>query len=550
MYGYRQGDAGVPTIKVNENDDGKGVIDHTLLDNTHIRKPMGILQSHRVKGIARPVVDRDDVTSSVLGAMHRVSPKMPGVEDPEEYKEFSMKVFETFLDPLEMDEIITFIEYLDGTSKGQGWKDNRLEEHQNREKDFKCGGARTMSSFIKDEDYDTWKHARLINGTSKQSYRDDVLGFQGRYVKSCEKAVYHKLPGLVKSLTPHERAELMTDLGDYHTKTIGDYKSYESSFSAVKMECVQIAFYEFMFSRLPEGKQVVDAVRRLLTGKNRMKFKGFTWTCMARKMSGETDTALSNALDNLVSWMYVLWKKHGITIEQAGKMVYVEGDDNASNLLGHKVEEEDFEQLGLKIVLDDGLEIQETGFCQLYFGMPYNGVICANPWKKLAKFPRVPIRYQGAGSRVFNSLLRAQALSMLYVHRGAPVVHKLALKLLQLTSGVNIRDSHANVYLNYGLDPDAIRHLDWREFVDMDIDDNDRVLVEGAFGMTVEMQHYIEAQIESWDGGLLDLPIEWFPEEYSIAHDLYVCDTEVFEWYSPQTDRRRELEILISSSVT
>lgn len=491
--------------------------------------------------LTRPMVDRDDVYSAAAGAQHRVTPQMPDVKNPDEYQRFARKIFEQFLEPLEWDEIIEFEVYLHMCNKSEAWKMDKRECHRGRRKDFdKEAFYRTNSSFIKDEDYDTWKNARTINGTSKKGFTNDHLSWLSRMVKSCEKQIYNKLPGLVKGMTPTERMQAMESLGDFMPKTICDYTSYEASFKRKKMECIQFELYRFMFQKLPFKDEILKSLTGVIGGKNKLDFKHFTWWSNARKMSGESDTALSNAIDNWVTWLYLL-EKQGVEPKIAVEMIFVEGDDNASNLEGHKLDKKSFEDCGLIAKLEGGLDIEQTGFCQLYFTLPPTGVICANPWKKLLKFSKVAVRYANASDKVLTSLLRAQAMSMLYLHHGAPVVHKLALSILKLTSGVNVRSEHWDTVLNYHDNKEEIISMNWRDFVNQDIQDADRVLVDRQFGMTVEMQHVIEGKLDSWDGGLLHLPVDWFPSEYSVFHDLYVKSSSAEEWFSPAGTSRQVL---------
>ncbi|APG76207.1 hypothetical protein 3 [Beihai tombus-like virus 18] len=508
---------------------------------------MSVINKNRVANITRPMVDRDDIVTSATGAMHRVTPVMPDVKEPEEYRKFARKMFEIFLTPLEWDEIIKFEVFIDMCDKPQSWKDTMRECHYNRVKDFDYEEFyRTNSSHIKEEDYDTWKNARTINGTHRKGYAKDHLSWIARYVKSCEKQIYHKLPGLVKGMTPKERMEAMYELGDHMPKTIGDYTSYEASFKRKKMECVQFEFYEFMFQKLPFKNKLMEGMRHVIGGKNKMRFKNFTWYSIARKMSGESDTALSNALDNWVTWLFLLGKK-GVPPHQAAEMIYVEGDDNASSLQNHKLDKKDFEDLGLKIKIETGLDIEQTGFCQLYFTLPPTGTICADPWKKLVKFSKAPVKYAQASDKVLNSLLRAQALSMLYLHKGAPVVHKLAERLLYITRGFNVRNHHWESAMKYGFDGNLIKTMKWRDYIDTPVKMEDRVLVERQFGMTIEMQLLIEEKLDSWKGGLLHLPVDWFPDDWALFYSLYATDGVHSSWFSPEgTLRKHHKDTILS----
>ena len=510
------------------------------LHREHARKPMAYLQVGRVPGIAMPRSDGEDWVSTLSGCLHRVSPKVPEF-DEEGLAEFALEVFKRFLNPLDYDEIKPFEEFLKVMKKPQEFKNEIRAYHQNRITDFMMEFQRECASFVKAEAYMTWKHSRIISGNSKKMFRWDTQSYYSRIIKSMEEKIYDKLPGLVKHMTPHQRAELVQELGDHYVKTICDYSSYEASFTKDKMHSVQFVLYEYMLSNFP--KKTTQAIIDLISGENKMVFDKFIFYVFARKMSGDADTALSNALDNWVDWLYLLHKK-GVPPDQAARMLLVEGDDNASCIENHVLQVKDFEKLGLKAKLESGLELEATGLCQLYVG-PANVrkhiVINKDPWKALASMSVIPQKYGRAGAKCLKSLWRGQAQGMLYQHAGAPVTSVLAAKVLELTRGVNVREKHWKEVVGYHQDEQAIRKSNWRELANVEIDMADRVLVENQFGMTVEMQLYIEQLIRDWDGGNLHVPVEWFPPEWSAFSDLYVTPNAQPEWVQPLTKRRKEL---------
>jgi hypothetical protein len=177
-----------------------------------------------------------------------------------------------------------------------------------------------------------------------------------------------------------------------------------------------------------------------------------------------------------------------------------------------------------------------SGFCQLY-SLPNSDVIVKDPWKALANLGTVPNKYRHASDKVFKSLLRATAMSELYLHAGAPVVSVLAAKKLELTRGVNMRERHVAEFLrgkSYTIGGD----FNWRDAARVEISMESRVLVETAFGMTVEMQLYIEDAIQKWTGGGLNLPLEWFPDDWVTYADIYTSNDADASFVMPQTKSR------------
>lgn len=543
VYGHREGDCEVPVSSINENGGGKWKLNHGILHLKHwehVRKPMAYLQKHRVSGIAMPRNDTEDYISTLTGCIHRVAAVVPDFTTPE-LKDFALQVFKQFLQPLEHDEVMTFKDFLSDMKKPQKFKDEMLAYHNNRTTDFMKEGKRESSSFVKKEGHSEFKHSRTISGNSKKMFSWDTQSYYSRIIKSMEKQIYDKLPGLVKHMTPHQRAKLVHDLGDHYVKTICDYSSYEGSFTKGKMESVQFVLYDYMLCKLP--KQTSDSIKALISGENKMVFSSFVFMVTARKMSGDPDTSLSNVMDNWCDWLYLLHKQ-GVPPETAARMLLVEGDDNASCLDTHVLQVGDFAKLGLKAKLVSGLELESTGLCQLYVG-PDTGrariVINKDPWKALASISVIPQKYGKSGEKCLKSLWRGMAMGMLHQHAGAPVVSVLASKVLELTRGTNVREHHWKDVVGYHNDVDEIRSSCWKTLSAIPVADADRALVENQFGMTVEMQLYCEEIIRNWKGGNLDIPVEWFPEQWAIFSELYVTPTTCSEWVAPLTDRRKDL---------
>jgi hypothetical protein len=560
LYGYRHGDAGIPVIDVNPNGKGgnKGSWKLTLngADHTHTRKPMGVKHWVGLNGVTRPMIDRDDYVSAILGCIHRVSPDMPRItqERHKELGEFCDRIFPQFFSPLDWDELLTYEEYLDHVrpTKGERYVADLRRYHYERIGDFlKAKNGRTCSSFIKDEAYDEWKNARSIQGVSKQSLQFDTVSYFNRVIKSIEKQVYGKMEGTIKGLTPHERADLIFEFGDYFTKNTDDYKSYEASFSYEVFSSIQFRFYRYMLSKFPPktSKAIID----LISNENTMVFKYFTYKVRCRRMSGDPDTALGNVVDNWVDTLFLLWK-NGIDPSRATEMIFVEGDDKTMCLDGALVDAEmsntHFRESGKRSKAKSGLTHEENDMCQLVTSTRETEkgkkVLLTDVWKVLAQYAVINVKYARAGRKVFNSLLRAKALSLLYLYRGCPVVHVLALKLLYVTRDVNVRDNHWDSIASYKLDIQEVKKMNWRDFAGMEITMEDRIALEISKDCPVAMQVKMEEIITTWDGKSgLDIPVEWFPEPWSVYDELYTTTHLMDEWVAPSTARRSELECMV-----
>jgi hypothetical protein len=538
-------------------------------DATHRRKVMAVKHGHSVRGVERPRTDRDDFLSTLLGCIHRVSPDMPIITKTMEknLEAFCDHIFPIFFDPLDWEELMLFEEYCDHLlpTKGAAFVEEFRQHHYNRICDFFdfSQRGRKLSSFIKDEGYDKFKQSRTIQGNSREMLEGDTGSYFSRVIKSIEKQVYHKMTGTVKGLTPHERADLLYNMDDYFTKWADDYSSYEASFSIEKLEAVEFRFYSYMLQRFPPI--VSEAIFKLIGGKNIMVFKNLRFMVFARRMSGDADTALGNVVDNWVSTMLLLYMK-GVSPERAVEMMYLEGDDKTLVTDGVIVTAEEATRFskenGMKSKTQDGLDHEFNDFCQCCTSVKYvkeenNRVLLGGILKNLASFSNINVKYKDASEKVLNSLLRAKAMSLLYLYRGCPVLHALAVRILYLTRSVNVRDKHWKEVLSYNIDFVDLRSFKFREFLKMEIHLEDRAAVENVQGISVSMQLHMEEIINKWEGGPLSIPVEYFDtytpnqklptaeqDTWSIFSDVYVSDRQDQEWEEPDTIKRQQLRYL------
>lgn len=515
----------------------------TLLPETkfleHERTVVSCKGPEHVVGVSLPRADPNDRIGLVMSLVKRVSPTTPPLERTEELAEMTRKICGIYLPVMCDSDIIPFEEYVAELDKPEAFKEEVRQAHRNRLRNHDYAGSRKLKSFTKEEGYTSFKANRLIQGISSDSTRRDLNSYYARIIKSMERVVYPNLPGLVKGMTPHQRSIVIKGLGESCFRSDNDYSSYEASFIEEKMSCVQLELYRYLLGGVTGGDALFNGIKEVITGENRLEFSGLLrFTVKSRKMSGDPDTALSNAFDNLVCLVLLLVDR-GCSIEQALAMFFVEGDDNVGCYGIHTLSNDDFLPLGLRAKARgpaDCLHPEMSGFCQLY-SVPNSDVIVKDPWKALANLGTVPNKYRHASDKVFKSLLRATAMSELYLHAGAPVVSVLAAKKLELTRGVNIRDKHVAEILrgkSYTIGGD----FNWRDAARVEISMESRVLVETAFGMTVDMQLYIEEAIQKWTGGGLNLPLEWFPEEWVIYADNYTSNDADASYVMPQTRSR------------
>lgn len=527
VYGYRQSDPGADTSKLRTHNPFEftlrtDVSDLASYESTPVfdRRPMGAIHENHVVGAFRPTPDRKHIPSVLAGVVHRTSPAMPGVGSGAQKRlaKTTRLICEKYLTPLMEEEIISFDAYVDSLNKPEGYKRDLRQFHTDARIDQadSLGSIRIMASFIKDECYDSlFKYFRGIQGTSKKSFQMDIANYYGRIVRSIEEEVYQSLPCNIKHTTPEQRVAMVRKLADSGLIT-SDYSSFEASHSEELLQSTVIPLFEHMLERTARSDSRMAFIKWVLIGEKELRFRNGLSVKLERnvEMSGDTSTSLCNYLVNYIVWA-VLLTERGKSLEEIESMLIIEGDDVLADPQGLTLNAGDFWNLGLLAKIETGLDKETAGFCQLYVA---GDTICADPLKKLVSFSRIPEKYINSGTKCKRSLLRAQGLSMLHLHAGAPIVHELSRAVLRLTAGVNVRQSHLSV-LSYNT-PEGVLDMDWKMKLDREITPEARNLVEEVFGVTCEQQVEIEGILSRWEGGPLDLPLD-FPDDWVQFYHQY-----------------------------
>jgi len=368
-----------------------------------------------------------------------------------------------------------------------------LEEHHMR-----------CKSFMKDECYPEWKHARAIN-----SRTDEFKCSVGPIFKLIEKAVF-SLPWFIKKIPVAERPKYILDrlfcAGSKYIAT--DYTAFESLFTADLMNACEFELYDYMTSKLPQHHEFMRLVREVLAGKNICEFKFFTITVLATRMSGEMCTSLGNGWSNL---MFMLF----LTERRGGKAVgVVEGDDGLFRVDGPCPTAADFADLGLVIKLEVHDELETASFCGLIFDRE-DLVNITSPLDELVSFGWCQSRYANSSPKIKLMLLRCKALSLAHQYPGCPILSSLAQYGLRVTRRVRF-------YMRGFMEKQGSHLSGWlrEQYVSALADEakirvvpppmRTRLLVERQFGVTVAQQLAIESQLDNLHVlEPLNLSMEW-----------------------------------------
>lgn len=513
QYGYRYGEVDLPEPDPVKPKTKFG--SYKLSDE--LKRPVvaASLGCH-VVGVVLPHPDPDDTLTVEAGVRKRFAFKPPDAKPEllEDLRKFVRRFVRKNLSPLAVDSDTSVEAWLETTHYPKWRRDElmakmeecvALEEHH-----FRC------KSFVKDECYPTWKHARAIN-----SRTDEFKCTVGPIFKLIEKAVF-QLPWFIKNVPVAERPKYIFDRlfnpGCRYVET--DYTAFESLFTADLMAAVEFELYDYMTSHLPQHGQFMDLVRKVLAGKNTCEFKTFTVSVLATRMSGEMCTSLGNGFSNLMFMLFLCEKLGSTTVG------VVEGDDGLFMVDGPIPTTQDFADLGLVIKLQAHDALEEASFCGLVFD-PEDLVNVTDPREELATFGWCSSRYARSRDKIKLMLLRCKSLSLAHQYPGCPILSSLAQYGLRVTRSVRYymrgfmekQGSHLSgwlreQYLNALSDEARIK------LVSPPI--RTRLLVERKFGVTVGEQKRIESMLDCLhELRPLEVNVEW-PIPWLECWDDYV----------------------------
>jgi hypothetical protein len=346
----------------------------------------------------------------------------------------------------------------------------------------------SCASFIKDEVYPTYKHARAINSRS-----DAFKCAVGPIFKLIEEQVFQH-PAFIKHVPMDQRPEyIFQRLHSEGAKYFAtDYTAFESQFVQELMSVCEFELYRFMCSFLPSGGEFMRLVEEVIGGLNVCKFRDFVTKLHGTRMSGEMCTSLGNGFSNLMFMLYTCQK-----VGCRSVIGVVEGDDGLFTMVGDPPTKEDFAELGLIIKADCHTKLETASFCGMVFDLEDRRIV-TDPRKVLSTFGWTSRQYQSVRPHKLAALLRCKALSLAYQYPGCPVIAALSRYGLRVTAGADARkalsqrnlSSWERERLEY-----AMSHADGLSHVE--VGRNSRYLVEELYGVTVEEQLEIEKYLDS-----------------------------------------------------
>jgi hypothetical protein len=536
IAGYRPGDF---RIKTNAPDPGL-VIRKTGAWEPSLAAPnqlVGVFDQIRVTDrsgnipLAAWAPDRNWGGSQYMAVCHRVGREMPRFDKARanDFLAYSKAVIRNYFDPI--DELTS--ESTESWLHGASYSGSRkldlatlrasISNVYFSDKKSKC--------FIKDEVYPEPKHPRGI-----MSYTDESKSVVGAIIAACDHAMFrgrHTKRWFVKGSDPKGWPTLLEHL-------FGDAKVMETDFSS--FEAHQRLFYSELVHywvmhmiRDTCSHGVKRLISNMIKGMNVLEFKALTAYIETRLMSGAMWTSSSNGMLNFMILSYLAMRTkfpNMNPIELASRVStdfvgVFEGDDGLT--LAAKIDERIITDLGLVLKFSYADTYHDAHFCGITCPRPdptFETSIITDPIEVLRKFFFLPIKYK-CSHRRRAQLLRAKAMSYMYLYRHVPIIGELCHKVCEMTrefcSGYQtaVLSETRSWYRSYVERGDAIYQEENRtppNTREMLEDHPMRQCVWRHFGISPDEQIRIEREIMVSSGSSIVINIDAYVTDLDIEH--------------------------------
>lgn len=461
-------------------------------NDRNLRRPVAGTLGMHLEGAACPHPDLTDVSTSLDGFKYRVCPKIPGFDKikARALKRFTLKFCKKHLTPLAAaldTSVETWLSHTNYTIKRKEEllrKNKKITNPHDKKHTF-------VKSFIKDEFYPEYKHARTIN-----SRTDEYKTMVGPIFQLISDEVF-KLPYFIKKIPVDERPmKIYEKFAARKFVYSTDFSSFEAHFQKLLINNCEMVLYEYMVQNLPERKTWLKLVSAM-TQENRIEFQKFLVKIVAKRMSGEMCTSLGNGFTNLMLILYICQMNDPSNNPDP----FVEGDDG---LFGADTEitTKDFSDFGLRIKIEQHRDVCRASFCGMVFD-PEDMTNVSDPREVLATFGWTTFKYIRSKKSVHMILLRCKALSLAYQYPSCPILSKLAENVLRLTRHnqiENFLEKQGTKFLcNYEMEllNDALRHNKQGKMLFKEPGKNTRRMVEELYNISRDDQYKMEEYFDN-----------------------------------------------------
>lgn len=502
-YGYRESEhRNIPKFvdgnfetkgKIIPVDDTVGIV--RITQPTEKSRPVvqASLGMH-VEGLAQPHADPSDPNTAIAGSLYRFGREVDQTNFPRrKFRRFVKRWCKKNLVPLDADSDTSFETWVVNTPYTLARKNElRMKYERLCDEHGKKLTAEhyAVKSFIKDECYPDFKHARAINSRTDE-YKITV----GPILQLISNKVF-SLKWFIKKIPIKDRPNYIMNRVQREGKTIftSDYTSFEAHFKKELKDDCEFVLYQYMTQFLPEAAIFMHNIR--FTGLlNTITFKSFKMFIEAKKMSGEMDTSLSNGFTNLMFMLFFCGESGCTNICGC-----IEGDDGIFVFDGVPPTEEEFFKYGLIIKVIVFAELNHASFCGMVFDMD-DLTNVTDPISELVSFGWTTARYAKSKKSVHMCLLRAKALSLAYQYPACPILTKLAYKVCQLTASYDSRrflqNQATHAFNQYELQMmlEAHQYFD-KNNLNREPGIKTRILVQDLYGLTITEQLVLEKYID------------------------------------------------------
>jgi len=454
---------------------------------------------------ANPVPDTTNQENALNGVMKRIATKMPDIDHElhTEFRAFSKRMVR---------EKLATCKILPSEDYGfKAWIDNAPYTLSRKEELTKTEDSSIelatkdyfLKCFVKDESYKEFKYPRGI-----YSRADRFKTKFGPVMKLIGDKLFI-LAYFIKKIPVAERAAHIKELyADPLLKfATNDFTAFESTFVPINME-IELDFLSFCLEDLPCHQGMMEDLKKIKQGMNRMQFKFFVVLLLGKRYSGEMDTSLSNSVFNLMIILFILYKS-GEDIDVL--IPKIEGDDSIIPYYG-TLDTTIALRLGANAKFEFFNEISHASFCGLVFDTDALEIV-TDIIPAILDFGWSTREYVNANKRVKMTLLRCKALSLLHTFPGCPVLHSLAKMAIKITRKIDMKnnktikhmlqgkgiDSHHRQKFETIIQYEQTDSLKLKELLDKKISMKTRLLVENLYKITVEQQMVMEAYLEGID---------------------------------------------------
>lgn len=486
-------------------------------------------------GAALPHPDTRSPESLLAGFNGRMGRKLPPVTIPGYYsrlKETTRSwIKRRAIEKVDSEESFDFEEWLIKRNYTEKRKEelrlinNEIVDMLERNDDGELKNFK-IKLFCKDESYTDFKLNRGIYA------REDVAKvFFGPACAKIEEILYQQ-PEFIKHIPVKDRGDYifkrLYEEGAIYVAT--DYSAFECHFGKERMENCEFVLYDHVLGSSVRGKIIVDIMREVLQGENRVHSRYFNGKVVARRMSGEMNTSLGNGFGNLMMMTDVCLS---IGIDWDDIIGVVEGDDGLFRFRGKAPTKEDFTACGCDIKLDQYARISDASFCGLLFDEVDRQVI-KDPYDIICSIGLLSKQYSKARRGKKLALLRAKALSTLYQYPGCPIIAEMSKHILRQTKHIDMRNV---VEKNFSYDLfdreryfEALRNHQYNS--DIKIGMGTRLLFSELFGFSVETQLRLEeyfrtaTKLEPFKDAFIDYCMTTHPvmSSWQRYYELYSID--------------------------